>query len=342
MKNKIFVLVFLLACSTAFAQNSINVLFIGNSYTATNNLPQMISNIASAMGENMTYSSNTPGGCTFMQHCSNASMTMIQQGSWDIVVLQEQSQLPSFPQWQVEQECFPYAQRLVDSIMAHNPNAEPMFYMTWGRRNGDQDNASEFPVLGTYEGMDSMLCERYTYMAEANNASLCPVGRVWRYLRTNNSDIELYASDGSHPSVAGTYAAACAFYVMFFHRDPDSIAFNATLSGSTAQAIRAAAKAVVYDDLRRWQRHTPQTDIANTTEKPTIKVYPNPATSTITVEAPSMQMLVLQDIVGHTLATYYPTHHNQQISLDNIPAGTYILTASTTTGNASQVITKRQ
>ena len=98
MKNKIFVLVFLLACSTAFAQNSINVLFIGNSYTATNNLPQMISNIASAMGENMTYSSNTPGGCTFMQHCSNASMTMIQQGSWDIVVLQEQSQLPSFPQ----------------------------------------------------------------------------------------------------------------------------------------------------------------------------------------------------------------------------------------------------
>ena len=167
------------------AQQTVNALFIGNSYTEVNNLPGMVQQIAASMGDLLTWQSNTPGGCTFNQHCSNHSMELICGGGWDIVVLQEQSQYPSFPQSQVEAEVFPYAKRLVDSVYAHNPCGEPMFYMTWGRKNGDAGNAPYFPVLGTYEGMDSMLCERYTYMAQQNDASLCPVGRVWRYLREN-------------------------------------------------------------------------------------------------------------------------------------------------------------
>ncbi|MBP5542047.1 MAG: T9SS type A sorting domain-containing protein [Bacteroidales bacterium] len=240
------------------AQQRVNALFIGNSYTEVNNLPAMVQQIASSMGDQLTYQSNTPGGCTFSQHCGNRSMELIRNGGWDIVVLQEQSQYPSFPQWQVEAEVFPYAKRLVDSVYAHSPCGEPMFYMTWGRKNGDAGNAQSFPVLGTYEGMDSMLCERYTYMAQQNDASLCPVGRVWRYLRENHGDIELYQSDESHPSVAGTYAAACAFYVMFFHRDPDAIVYDASLPQATAQTIRSAVRRVVYENIEQWKRPRPQ------------------------------------------------------------------------------------
>ena len=240
------------------AQQGVNVLFIGNSYTEVNDLPQMVQQVAASMGDQLTWQSNTPGGCTFRQHCTNQSMSLICNGGWDIVVLQEQSQYPSFPQAQVEAEVFPYAKRLVDSIYAHNPCCEPMFYMTWGRKNGDARNASVFPVLGTYEGMDSMLCERYTYMAQQYDASLCPVGRVWRYLRENHAEIELYQADESHPSVAGTYAAACAFYTLFFHRDPNNITFGASLPEATASTIRAAAHSVVYEHLAQWQRPQPQ------------------------------------------------------------------------------------
>jgi len=262
MKKSLFFILFLtISIGVAHSQSvTPNVLFIGNSYTQVNDLPQMTATIAESMGDAMTYNSNTPGGCTFMQHCSNNSMNLIRQGGWDVVVLQEQSQYPSFPQSQVEAEVFPYAKRLVDSIYAHNPCAEPMFYMTWGRKNGDADNATVFPILGTYEGMDSMLCARYTYMAEANDASLCPVGRVWRYLRQNHSEVELYQSDESHPSLAGTYAAACAFYVMIFHRNPELIPFNGGLDNSTAQIIRSAVKNVVYDRLSDWQRPEPTAD----------------------------------------------------------------------------------
>ena len=210
------------------------VLFIGNSYTEVNNLPQLVQRVAESVGDVVEYQSNTPGGCTFSQHCNNGSMELIRQGGWDVVVLQEQSQLPSFPQSQVEADVFPYAQQLVSAVYASNPEGEAMFYMTWGRKEGDAPNAAYFPVLGTYEGMDSMLYERYMYMARTYDASVCPVGRVWRYLRANNPEIELYQLDNSHPSQAGSYAAACAFYTMIFHKSPLRIAFDSDLETSVA------------------------------------------------------------------------------------------------------------
>lgn len=256
---------------SAQSQTDARVLFIGNSYTEVNNLPQMTENVARSMGCTLTWSSNTPGGCTFSQHCTNQSMTLIREGSWDFVVLQEQSQYPSFPQSQVEEEVFPYAERLVDSVYAHSPCAEPMFYMTWGRQNGDAYNAQFFPILGSYEGMDSMLYEgmdsmlyeRYVYMAEAFDASVCPVGRVWRYLREHHPEIELYAPDGSHPSVAGSYAGACSFFVMFFGRNPEEIAFEPSgLEREVAGTIRHAVFEVVFRQLGQWKRPQPTATVS--------------------------------------------------------------------------------
>ena len=178
------------------------------------------------------------------------------------MVLQEQSQLPSFPQGQVEAEVFPFAARLVDSVYVHNPCAEPVFYMTWGRRDGDAMNAAEFPVLGTYEGMDSMLCERYLQMATDNDASVCPVGRVWRHLRERRPELELYQTDGSHPSTAGTYAAACAFYVMFFGDSPLAITYTPSgLDIGSAETIRNAVHDVVYTRIESWRRPEPTAQI---------------------------------------------------------------------------------
>lgn len=257
-KIRLLIWPLLLFAGQLFAQEHPRVLFIGNSYTQVNDLPQMVADIAQSMGESMEYRSNTPGGCTFEMHCHNQSMTMICEGGWDFVVMQEQSQLPAFPLDSVELYVFPFTQQLVDSIYVHNLCAEPMFYMTWGRKNGDTEFG--YPPMDTYEGMDSLLYARYMQMGEDNDASVCPVGRVWHYLRDHHAEIELYMSDESHPSLAGTYAAACAFYTMFFSRDPDSISHNAGLDENVARAIRFAAHEVVYDSLWKWQRPMPQAD----------------------------------------------------------------------------------
>lgn len=238
---------------TIFGQTEKKVLFLGNSYTAVNNLPLMTSNMATSTGDILTYDANTPGGYRFLNHITNAtSLQKIHSNDWDYVVLQEQSQLPAFPESQKITELYPYAEALCDTIRANNECTEPMFYMTWGRENGDPQNCVSAPWFCTYESMDDSIRATYIHLAEMNHTELTPPGAVWRYLRENNPEIGLYAGDGSHPSVAGSYAAGCAFYATIFKKDPTLITWNTSLTEVEANTIKAAAKTIVYDQLESW------------------------------------------------------------------------------------------
>ncbi|MBK8702202.1 MAG: T9SS type A sorting domain-containing protein [Saprospiraceae bacterium] len=251
-----YIIVFfvLISCSIANGQSiTKRALFLGNSYTGVNNLPQMVADVTTSTGDTLIFGSNTPGGYTLQGHSTNAtSLAKIAVGNWDYVVLQEQSQNPSFPISQVETNVFPYAHFLDSIINAENLCGETVFYMTWGRKNGDASNCASWPPVCTYSGMDSLLNLRYRMMADSNNAIVSPVGAVWKYIRQNFPLIDLYQSDESHPSVAGTYAAACSFYTALFRKDPTAITFNSTLSTTDAANIRTAAKLIVYDSLMNW------------------------------------------------------------------------------------------
>lgn len=250
MKNILFIL-FLLNFS--FSQTTKRTLFLGNSYTYYNNLPQLIASLATADNNQFIFDSNTPGGYTLQGHTSNStSLSKIQQGNWDYVVLQEQSQIPSFSDNYVENNCFPYAAQLNNTILQFNPCAETVFYMTWGRENGDSENCSTNPAVCTYEGMDNLLRLRYTQMATNNQGILSPVGVVWRSLRTNFPNLNLYSSDGSHPSLLGSYAAACTFYTLLFRTNPENNSYNPGLSNIDMQIIRNTVKSIVYEHLQDW------------------------------------------------------------------------------------------
>ena len=185
----------------SFAQTK-NVLFLGNSYTGVNNLPLLTYNLALSLGDTINYDSNIPGGYTYEGHSTNTtSLSKVAQGDWDFVILQEQSQKPSFPPSQVATEVYPYAQILVDSVKSANACAEPLFYMTWGRKNGDASNCGFYPPLCTYDGMQARLRESYMEMSINNDCSVSPVGAAWKYVRDNYQTIELYSADESHPSI---------------------------------------------------------------------------------------------------------------------------------------------
>ncbi|MFZ4543582.1 MAG: PKD domain-containing protein [Saprospiraceae bacterium] len=254
MKLIILLLSFFLCQYSSGQSQSKKVLFLGNSYTYVNNLPQMVSDMAISAGDALIYDSNAIGGYTLKGHSSNStSLAKIATGNWDYVVLQEQSQLPAAPIKQVESEVFPYAQILDSIINAKNSCAETVFYRTWGRKNGDSEKCASWPQVCTYQSMDSLLQLRYMKMAIDNEAILSPVGEVWKYLRRNFPKLELYSSDESHPAVAGTYAAACCFYTILFRKDPGLITFNAGLQASDAAAIRAATKIVIFENLTKWK-----------------------------------------------------------------------------------------
>ena len=342
-KVVILFLILLIFCVVkGMAQGAQRVLFIGNSYTQVNDLPQMVADIAESMGDQVECHSNTPGGCTFEMHCRNQSMTMICEGGWNFVVLQEQSQLPAFPMDSVEMYVFPFAQQLVDSVYAHNPNSEPMFFMTWGRKNGDTEFG--YPPMDTYEGMDSLLYARYMQMGADNDASVCPVGRVWHYLRDHNEGVELYISDGSHPSLAGSYAAACAFYTMLFGRDPNGISYNAGLDKYEARAIRFAVHHVVYDSLWKWQRpEHPSTGFYEDAWMSGVSINPNPADDEVVLHLPEglAAEIVLYGIDGREMWRKETGNPCNVIALQGFPSGLYVLKVATSQGVAVRRLLKR-
>ena len=341
INSTVLILFFAFLSAQSWAQQSIRVFFAGNSYTQVNDLPHLLADIAFSMGDEVIYASNTPGGYTFEMHCSNASMDKICQGGWDYVVLQEQSQLPAFPIEMVEEMVFPFAERLIDSIYAFNPEGEAMFFMTWGRKNGDTEYGSMYPMMSTYEGMDSLLYARYMFMAEANDASVCPVGRVWHYLRDTHDEINLYMSDESHPSLAGSYAAACAFYTMMFGHDPDSITYDAGLSPKAAHFIRSAVHDVVYDSLWKWQRPEPSVLPING-QVPEIYVSPNPTYGEVTLHLPEgMKAEVMLFSVDNRILLRKTTQNAYRLSLDGMPPGVYFLKVITHQGIVVKRIVKQ-
>jgi hypothetical protein len=216
-------------------------------------LPLLLSNAAQSVGDSVIYDSNCIGGYTLQLHSSNATtLQKINQGNFDYVVLQEQSQLPSFPDAQVAAECFPFAAQLNNQILSVDSCTETVFYMTWGRQNGDAGNCASWPPVCTYEGMDSLLNLRYRQMAIDNQAILSPVGALWKYLRTTYPEINLYSTDGSHPSLEGSYAAACSMIAVMFRTDPYLITYTSTLDPVVAEKIKLAAQEVVFNNLMEW------------------------------------------------------------------------------------------
>ena len=154
----LFVLFSLITITSKGANDTTRVLFIGNSYTGVNNLPQLFIDVSVSAGKNVFVDSYAPGGYTLqMQSTDATTQAKIMQGGWDYVVLQAQSQEPSFPDDQFQSETYPYAITLNNLIKTYNPCSKTVFYMTWGRKNGDAANCAFFPPLCTYQGMDSLL-----------------------------------------------------------------------------------------------------------------------------------------------------------------------------------------
>ncbi len=234
-------------------QTTKKALFLGNSYTAYNSLPNLVENIANSLGDSLIHDRNTPGGQTMAGHASNAtSLNKISSQEWDYVVLQSQSQEPSFPPSQVANDVYPYAQQLTDSIRSNTSCGTPLFFMTWGRKNGDASNCAAYPPICTYEGMQQRLRESYMEMASTNQGRVAPVGVAWKRVREEYPEIELYTQDESHPSYAGSYLAASVFYSSIFQKSCEASYFIGSLDSTTARRLRTIASETVLDSLGLW------------------------------------------------------------------------------------------
>lgn len=245
-----FLLILTLLTSSFVNSQPLNVLFIGNSYTYANDLPGTFSQIATAMGDQVNVDSKANGGYTFQMHAQDPiTYQKINSQAWDYVIIQGQSQEPSFPFGQVNTQSIPFAMQLADSVYANHECAQVNYFMTWGRENGDP----QWDSINTFYKMNARLRDAYLRIADSSKAGVSPVGSAWRYIRETQPSIQLYVGDGSHPSVAGTYLAASVFYVALFHKAiTPNLVYTAGLDAATAQHLVDAANLVVLDSMNTW------------------------------------------------------------------------------------------
>jgi hypothetical protein len=221
------------------------VLFIGNSYTYVNDLPTMFAALAGAGGHRVETGMAAEGGATLADQL-NSSGTLDKLGSakWDFVVLQEQSQIPASEQARVQQ-MYPAARLLVRRI--EDAGARPIFFMTWAHRDGWPENG-----LPDYESMQVAIDDGYLGIARELGVPVAPVGYAWLLAHRQDPRLDLWQPDGIHPSMQGSYLAACVFYAAVFHESPEGLSYLADLPGQTARLLQTAAADAVLTRPEQW------------------------------------------------------------------------------------------
>jgi hypothetical protein len=220
----------------------LRVLFVGNSFTYYNSMPELVDRLA--VGDQgaptIFVASYTRGGWTLEGASHDDRLeSLLREVAWDVVVLQEQSQLLSFPAGQRRRETHPFAHALEHQISS--AGGETVFFMTWGYRDGDPGN---YPG-DTYTAMQLRLVEGYSELGAELSAPVAPVGLAWKEALKREPGLDLWAGDGEHPNMAGSYLAASVFYAMLSGKDPSRSTFTGGLEPAKARFLRGVAWDVV-------------------------------------------------------------------------------------------------
>ena len=138
------------------------------------------------------------------------------KGPWELVVLQGQSREPINPK---KSDKFKSAAKDLDA-MIRKAGAKTVLFMTWAYKKKPE--------------MAGPLRDAYTKLGNELNALVVPAGAAFERARLKNPNMELYAKDGKHPSVLGTYLVANVFFSALFDKSPVGAKYTAGLTPEEA------------------------------------------------------------------------------------------------------------
>jgi hypothetical protein len=209
------------------------VLFLGNSHTYVNDLPAVFRELARAGGQNVETGMVANGGETLAEHATAAESTAAIRGSrWSFVVLQEQSEIPAFVSSR-QSQMYPAARSLVGVI--RTAGGTPVLLETWAHRDGLPQDGLAYPA------MQAAIDAGYGALGAQLGVVVAPAGQAWQTVLRDDPTIVLWQDDGNHPSMAGTYLAACVLYTRIFGASPVGIPDSGGLASDVARALQGAA-----------------------------------------------------------------------------------------------------
>jgi hypothetical protein len=143
--------------------------------------------------------------------------------AYDMVLMMDCSQCPIHPKLQ---------QSFHDTAKAHaatvrRAGAEPALFLSWAYQDQPQ--------------MTEQLAAEYIKVGRANNMRVVPAGPAFAASIAKRPDINLYAPDKRHPSLAGTYLGAAVTMATLFKKSPVGNSYTAGLPADVAQHLQAVA-----------------------------------------------------------------------------------------------------
>lgn len=202
------------------------ILFIGNSHTYFNegvytHLKRFVTH--ADLNVELTTFDSARGGFTLQDHLADAgTLARINERSWDAIVLQENT----FVAAQELQETFDAMNELASMVKPRG--AKVYLFMTW-----------------PYKDQPEMLAPLKRVYAKGileTGGILIPVGEDWMTIQSNDEvPLDLYAPDGFHPSLQGTYYAAAKFYQVMYGQSPSENPYEGTLDPEVSSYLKKQA-----------------------------------------------------------------------------------------------------
>lgn len=236
----------------AIAQDTTKVLFIGNSITYFNDMPNTFEDIANSLGNTTEVTVYAPGGTGFIHHVNDANVySHFRQGDWDYVILQPGSnESPGYSE-PIDQT-LARARILKDSVVAYNPCAKILFYEisygVWGSSQGNLD---------TYNETMDLIRANLELLADSTELAFVPAGESVRTVWNTDQTTLLWGSAGDiHPNAKGSYIIACTFYSAIFQSPSSGSNITTSLTPTEAVNYQLLADTITLNNLSDWRINT--------------------------------------------------------------------------------------
>ena len=146
---------------------------------------------------------------------------------WDVVIFQGNSTEPFSAKEDSRQYFSESATKMAD--IAHKAGSRVVYFMTWASKDKPEQTEK--------------LEKAYLDIAGKTGGYVAPVGLAFSNAIKAHPEINLYHSDGSHPSLAGTYLAACVLFATLYDHSPvgGALPVDSDMTEQTARALQQVA-----------------------------------------------------------------------------------------------------
>jgi len=185
-----FLIFFLLFTSLLVnGQKAYQVLFVGNSLTYTNDLPELVEKEAAKVGLKLKTKMIAFPNYAIEDHWRDGEVQKyLKTSKYDFLILQQG------PSSQKEGRDMLLEIGALFKKLCTQSDTRLAYLMVW-------------PSKGYYHTFDGVI-QNYRDAAKMNDALLFPVGRIWKEHFDETNDYSYYGIDGFHPSLRGSQVAA--------------------------------------------------------------------------------------------------------------------------------------